>query len=154
MRIAQRDALVRMAMHGCVDAAKKQAAHDHGLKHPAVRNYLAGSFPSFIREEVGGLPRLVHFDMLHTVYTGEIPKFFVLLYALVVKYHVHITKTDPEGRAPLRSREDAQHVIEDRLAAIPAMRDASRRSSISLKSGWWTIVRSLTYAPCSSLSSC
>ena len=72
MRTAQRDALIMLSIPGCSTKARARAARKFGLKHPEVRNYCAGAFSHLIREEVGGLPTLVHLDSLHTFYTGEV----------------------------------------------------------------------------------
>ena len=71
----------------------------------------------------------------------QVAKFFALLYPLLLLYHKRVPKNDPAGRPALRTREDVQNLVEDRLAAVPPMRDNNRRQLMSLTAGWWTIVR-------------
>ena len=57
----------------------------------------------------------------------------------MVKHHSIVEKNDPGGRTPLKTREDAQHIVEDRLAALPPMVDSERRRNLHLEHGWWTL---------------
>jgi hypothetical protein len=131
----QRNTLARhnLGMKGQATAASRERGM---MTHADLRSAFH-AMPHLFHPATGGLHGCLVFDFLHGFKLGVVGKFFKLLLPLCyLHYRVHDGGSDPEKA--VKSPEDVQQLIEQKLAMVPSMRDGTGRRVQTLHNGWWT----------------